>query len=134
MRRFAAADQAPVDTRFASVLAPSSQVSIRSQGAPEHLGATVGVDREVGRWNGDPHEIEDLVVRDGSLSGVDMAGVLEVITVAPRRAAVLGVLYALVEAGAPNYLEWYLAFSLMVTLIWLYITLLQLIALLTRNR
>jgi len=39
-----------------------------------------------------------------------------------------------VEAGAPKALEWYLAFSLMVTLIWLYITLLKLIALLTRNR
>jgi len=39
-----------------------------------------------------------------------------------------------VEAGAPKALEWYMAFSLMVTLIWLYITLLKLIALLTRNR
>ncbi len=39
-----------------------------------------------------------------------------------------------VEAGAPKELEWYMAFSLMVTLIWLYITLLKLIALLTRNR
>ncbi len=39
-----------------------------------------------------------------------------------------------VEVGAPKELEWYMAFSLMVTLIWLYITLLKLIALLTRNR
>jgi len=39
-----------------------------------------------------------------------------------------------VEAGAPKELEWYMAFSLMVTLIWLYITLLKLIALLTRNQ
>ena len=39
-----------------------------------------------------------------------------------------------VESGAPKELEWYMAFSLMVTLIWLYITLLKLIALLTRNR
>jgi uncharacterized YccA/Bax inhibitor family protein len=45
-----------------------------------------------------------------------------------------GAIEAGVEAGAPKYLEWYLAFSLMVTLIWLYITLLKLIALLTRNR
>ncbi len=39
-----------------------------------------------------------------------------------------------VEAGAPKELEWCMAFSLMVTLIWLYITLLKLIALLTRNQ
>jgi uncharacterized YccA/Bax inhibitor family protein len=39
-----------------------------------------------------------------------------------------------VEAGAPQELEWYMAFSLMVTLIWLYMTLLKLIAMLTRNR
>jgi uncharacterized YccA/Bax inhibitor family protein len=39
-----------------------------------------------------------------------------------------------VEAGAPKELEWYMAFSLMVTLIWLYMTLLRLIAMLTRNR
>jgi uncharacterized YccA/Bax inhibitor family protein len=39
-----------------------------------------------------------------------------------------------VEVGAPKELEWYMAFSLMVTLIWLYITLLKLIAMLTRDR
>ena len=39
-----------------------------------------------------------------------------------------------VEAGAPKEIEWYMAFSLMVTLIWLYMTLLKLIAMLTRNR
>ncbi len=39
-----------------------------------------------------------------------------------------------VETGAPRELEWYMAFSLMVTLIWLYIMLLKLIALLTRER
>ncbi len=39
-----------------------------------------------------------------------------------------------VEAGAPPFFEWYAAFGLMVTLIWLYITLLRLIALLTRSR
>jgi uncharacterized YccA/Bax inhibitor family protein len=39
-----------------------------------------------------------------------------------------------VEAGAPKYMEWYCAYGLMVTLIWLYITLLRLLALLARNR
>jgi uncharacterized YccA/Bax inhibitor family protein len=39
-----------------------------------------------------------------------------------------------VEAGAPKELEWYLAFGLMVTLIWLYMEILRLLALLTRNR
>ena len=39
-----------------------------------------------------------------------------------------------VRAGAPKDLEWYLAFGLMVTLIWLYISLLKLLALLSRNR
>lgn len=38
------------------------------------------------------------------------------------------------EAGAPKSMEWYLAFSLMVTLIWLYLTLLRLLALLSGNR
>lgn len=39
-----------------------------------------------------------------------------------------------VQAGASKQLEWYAAFGLMVTLIWLYVTLLRLIALLSRNR
>jgi uncharacterized YccA/Bax inhibitor family protein len=39
-----------------------------------------------------------------------------------------------VNAGAPRFFEWYAAFGLMVTLIWLYITLLRLIALMTRSR
>lgn len=33
-----------------------------------------------------------------------------------------------VESGAPKYLEWYAAFSLMVTLIWLYLEMLRLLA------
>ncbi|MDH4074454.1 MAG: Bax inhibitor-1/YccA family protein [Acidimicrobiia bacterium] len=45
-----------------------------------------------------------------------------------------GTVAAGVEAGASKELEWYLAFSLMVTLIWLYITLLKLLALLARQR
>ena len=39
-----------------------------------------------------------------------------------------------VQLGAPKDLEWYMAYSLMVTLIWLYIELLRLLALLARNR
>ncbi len=38
-----------------------------------------------------------------------------------------------VQAGAPKQLEWYLAFGLMVTLVWLYISILKLLALLSRN-
>lgn len=38
------------------------------------------------------------------------------------------------DAGAPKSMEWYLAFSLMVTLVWLYLTLLRLLALLSGNR
>ena len=39
-----------------------------------------------------------------------------------------------VRVGAPKELEWYLGFGLMVTLIWLYISILKLLALLARNR
>jgi uncharacterized YccA/Bax inhibitor family protein len=39
-----------------------------------------------------------------------------------------------VRVGAPKELEWYLAFGLMVTLVWLYISILKLLALLGRNR
>ena len=39
-----------------------------------------------------------------------------------------------VRVGAPKELEWYLGFGLMVTLIWLYISILKLLALLSRNR
>lgn len=39
-----------------------------------------------------------------------------------------------VEQGAPKELEWYSAFGLMVTLVWLYISILKLLALLSRNR
>jgi uncharacterized YccA/Bax inhibitor family protein len=44
-----------------------------------------------------------------------------------------GTIEAGVQAGAPKDLEWYLAFGLMVTLIWLYVSILKLLALLTRN-
>ena len=36
-------------------------------------------------------------------------------------------------AGAPKYMEWYMGFSLMLTLVWLYLEVLQLIALLSGN-
>ena len=39
-----------------------------------------------------------------------------------------------VQAGAPKELEWYMGFGLMVTLVWLYISILKLLALLARNR
>ena len=45
-----------------------------------------------------------------------------------------GTIEAGVDAGAPKYMEWYCAYGLMVTLIWLYITVLRLLALLARNR
>ncbi len=38
-----------------------------------------------------------------------------------------------VEAGAPRYMEWYAAFGLLVTLIWLYLELLRLLAKLQRR-
>ena len=45
-----------------------------------------------------------------------------------------GTIEAGVQAGAPKEFEWYLAFGLMVTLVWLYISILKLLALLSRNR
>jgi uncharacterized YccA/Bax inhibitor family protein len=38
-----------------------------------------------------------------------------------------------VAAGAPKYMEWYCAFSLMVALVWLYLEMLRLLALTRRN-
>ena len=45
-----------------------------------------------------------------------------------------GTINAGVKSGAPKELEWYMAFSLMVTLIWLYVMILRLLAILSRNR
>jgi len=45
-----------------------------------------------------------------------------------------GTIDAGVRAGAPKEFEWYLGFGLMVTLVWLYISILKLLALLARNR
>ena len=39
-----------------------------------------------------------------------------------------------VTAGAPKFMEWYSAYGLMVTLVWLYITLLRLLAWMARAR
>ena len=39
-----------------------------------------------------------------------------------------------VEMGAPKYMEWYGAFGLMVTLIWLYLEILRLLAKLNSQR
>ncbi len=39
-----------------------------------------------------------------------------------------------VEAGAPTFMEWYSAYGLMVTLIWLYLMLLRLLAYMARNQ
>ena len=38
-----------------------------------------------------------------------------------------------VAGGAPKYMEWYCAFALMVTLVWLYIEILRLLALTRRD-
>ena len=38
------------------------------------------------------------------------------------------------QLGAPKYLEWYAAFSLLVTLVWLYIEILRLLAKLNSRR
>jgi uncharacterized YccA/Bax inhibitor family protein len=45
-----------------------------------------------------------------------------------------GTVEAGVRARAPKQFEWYMAFGLMVTLIWLYITILRLLALVARQR
>jgi uncharacterized YccA/Bax inhibitor family protein len=45
-----------------------------------------------------------------------------------------GFIESCVEDGAPKFMEWYAAYGLMVTLIWLYISLLKLLALLARNQ
>jgi uncharacterized YccA/Bax inhibitor family protein len=44
-----------------------------------------------------------------------------------------GTIEAGVQAGAPRELEWYLGFGLMVTLVWLYISILKLLARLSRR-
>lgn len=63
-----------------------------------------------------------------------------VITVAVAALAALNLLldFDLIEQGAaagqPKYMEWYAAFGLMVTLVWLYVELLRLLAILASRR
>ena len=38
------------------------------------------------------------------------------------------------ENGAPAYMEWYAAFGLMVTMIWIYLEILRLLAKISRSR
>jgi uncharacterized YccA/Bax inhibitor family protein len=45
-----------------------------------------------------------------------------------------GAIEAGVDAGAPRFMEWYSSYALMVTLIWLYITILRILAFLARDR
>ena len=45
-----------------------------------------------------------------------------------------GFIEAASESGAPKFMEWYAAYSLTVTLIWLYLTILRLLAILSGNR
>ena len=45
-----------------------------------------------------------------------------------------GFIEACVDGDAPKFMEWYAGYGLMVTLIWLYISLLRLLALLARSR
>lgn len=44
-----------------------------------------------------------------------------------------GFIEAATDGGAPKFMEWYAAYGLMVTLIWLYVTILRLLALLARR-
>lgn len=60
--------------------------------------------------------------------------VLAVVLAAMSLVLDFGTIEAGVAAGASKDLEWYLAFGLMVTLIWLYVEILRLLALLSRNR
>jgi uncharacterized YccA/Bax inhibitor family protein len=60
--------------------------------------------------------------------------VLSVILAALSLTLDFGRIEAGVDAGAPRFMEWYAAYGLMVTLIWLYTTLLRLLAWLARER
>ena len=60
--------------------------------------------------------------------------VLAIILAALSLTLDFGSIDAGVEAGAPKFMEWYSAYGLMVTLIWLYLLILRLLAVLGRNR
>ena len=64
--------------------------------------------------------------------GVIISG-LAVILAALSLTLDFGQIERAVEAGAPKYLEWYFGYGLMVTLIWLYITLLRLLSFVARR-
>ena len=63
-----------------------------------------------------------------------IAGLVAIVLAALSLVLDFGTIEAGVQTGAPKELEWYLGFGLMVTLIWLYISILKLLALLSRNR
>jgi uncharacterized YccA/Bax inhibitor family protein len=63
-----------------------------------------------------------------------VVSVLAIVLAALSLTLDFGTIEAGVAAGAPKFVEWYGAFGLMVTLIWLYVTILRLLALLARNR
>jgi uncharacterized YccA/Bax inhibitor family protein len=65
--------------------------------------------------------------------GVIITG-LSVILAALSLTLDFGRVEAGVEAGAPKFMEWYSAYGLMVTLVWLYITLLRLLGFMARRR
>jgi uncharacterized YccA/Bax inhibitor family protein len=60
--------------------------------------------------------------------------VLSIVLAALSLTLDFGFIEASVDAGAPKFMEWYSAYSLMVTLIWLYVMILRLLAFLARNR
>ncbi|MGI9616540.1 MAG: Bax inhibitor-1/YccA family protein [Acidimicrobiales bacterium] len=60
--------------------------------------------------------------------------VLAIILAALSLTLDFGSIDAGVAAGAPKFMEWYSAYGLMVTLIWLYLLILRLLAVLSRNR
>lgn len=70
---------------------------------------------------------------DGSALGI---GVSLVITAVAALNLILdfNVIEQLADAGAPRYMEWYGGFALLVTLVWLYLEILRLLAQLQRRR
>jgi len=60
--------------------------------------------------------------------------VLSIVLAALSLTLDFGSIDAGVAAGAPKFMEWYSAYGLMVTLVWLYLLILRLLAVLSRNR
>jgi uncharacterized YccA/Bax inhibitor family protein len=63
-----------------------------------------------------------------------VVSVIAVILAALSLTLDFGAIESGVEAGAPRYMEWYSAYALMVTVVWLYITILRLLGWLARER